>query len=321
MFRRLKALGILGINARIATYMNRLNARKHYPLVDDKVQTTILAKAHNIPMPETYFVFESYGNVGYLHEILRPHHAFVIKPAHGAMGNGIIVIDHREGDHFVKPSGERLSLADIRYHILQIMSGLYSLGGETDHAILQHKIDMHPAFDPYVYQGVADIRIIVYCGYPVMAMARLPTKASDGRGNLHQGAVGAGIDLRTGHITSAMLNDKIITHHPDTGRALTDIVIPDWLAMLRIAAQCYEITEMGYLGVDIVLDVDQGPMVLEMNARPGLSIQVANQQGLLKALQQFAPYVPRHLPTNERVELAQRINDMGVNSPLDTNVF
>ena len=41
--------------------------------------------------------------------------------------------------------------------------------------------------------------------------------------------------------------------------------------------------QLGYVGVDIVLDANYGPMVLEANARPGLNIQIANNQGLLKA--------------------------------------
>jgi hypothetical protein len=37
---------------------------------------------------------------------------------------------------------------------------------------------------------------------------------------------------------------------------------------------------LGFLGVDVVLDKEKGPAVLEVNARPGLSIQVCNRAGL-----------------------------------------
>jgi glutathione synthase/RimK-type ligase-like ATP-grasp enzyme len=41
---------------------------------------------------------------------------------------------------------------------------------------------------------------------------------------------------------------------------------------------------LGYVGVDIIIDERQGPMLLEANARPGLAIQIANARGLLPRL-------------------------------------
>ena len=43
-------------------------------------------------------------------------------------------------------------------------------------------------------------------------------------------------------------------------------------------------TGLGYLGTDMVLDRDRGPMLLELNARPGLAIQMANGEGLRRRL-------------------------------------
>ncbi len=43
-------------------------------------------------------------------------------------------------------------------------------------------------------------------------------------------------------------------------------------------------TGLGYQGIDIVLDREQGPLILELNARPGLNIQIANRAGLHKRL-------------------------------------
>ncbi|HMW73587.1 MAG TPA: sugar-transfer associated ATP-grasp domain-containing protein, partial [Cellvibrionaceae bacterium] len=54
---------------------------------------------------------------------------------------------------------------------------------------------------------------------------------------------------------------------------------------LELACGCYDMTGLGYLGVDLVLDRDLGPLLLELNARPGLSIQIANKAGLLPRLQ------------------------------------
>jgi hypothetical protein len=43
-------------------------------------------------------------------------------------------------------------------------------------------------------------------------------------------------------------------------------------------------TGLGYIGADVVLDARRGPMVLELNARPGLAIQLANRAGLMPRL-------------------------------------
>jgi hypothetical protein len=42
---------------------------------------------------------------------------------------------------------------------------------------------------------------------------------------------------------------------------------------------------LGYAGVDIVIHPEKGPMVLELNAQPGLQIQLANMEGLKKRLE------------------------------------
>ena len=70
---------------------------------------------------------------------------------------------------------------------------MYSLGGRPDAAIFQQRVRLHPAFEPVAFQGIPDVRVILYRGEPAMAMLRLPTKESGGRANLHQGGIGAGV--------------------------------------------------------------------------------------------------------------------------------
>lgn len=147
--------------------------------------------------------------------------------------------------------------------------------------MIESLIQLDPVFADYSYEGIPDVRIIVLKGYPIMAMLRLTTHKSDGKANLHQGAVGVGIDIGTGQALHAVQFGDPILHHPDTRKTFTELTIPHWDKMLSLAAACYEITKMGYLGVDIVLDRDLGPMIIELNARPGLAIQVANRAGLL----------------------------------------
>ncbi len=281
----LHQFGILGMNRRNAEYIMRLNPRSSFPLADDKFTTKRLAEAHQIPTPPLYHVIEYHGDLAGLEEMLIDLHDFVIKPARGAGGSGILLITGHRGSRFVKPSEEALSWADLTYHIFDILSGIYSLEGLEDRALIEAFIHPHPVFAAVTFSGVPDIRIVVYRGVPAMAMVRLPTRASDGKANLHRGGIGVGIDIREGRTRTGVHRSEIVTYHPDTGNPVSGIKIPHWESMLLMAARAVDMTGLGYLGVDMVIDCERGPLLLELNARPGLQIQIANQRGLRQRLE------------------------------------
>jgi len=281
----LRKLGIAGMNKRNGEFIARYNPRALYPRVDDKLETKILANEFGLKVPELYGTVQYQSQVKQLGQILEGHESFVIKPSQGSAGKGILVILGREGEYFLKPNGEKLTLHDLQRHVSNTLSGLYSLGGRNDKAMIEYAIQFSDAFDGFSYQGVPDVRVVMFLGYPVMAMMRLSTEDSDGKANLHQGAVGVGIDLVTGKARSAVQHGRPIDKHPDTGRVLKELVVPHWNELILLSSQCYEMCEMGYLGADIVLDKELGPLILELNARPGLAIQVANNTGLLPRLE------------------------------------
>ena len=286
ILKKLKSIGVLSINNRNANFILKYNPRKYYPLVDNKKISKQLALKVGIAVPELYGVIEVQGQRKNLKHILDQHNDFVIKPAQGSGGDGIIVIDRKSKDKYYQVSGELMSYDEIDYHVSKIISGMYSLGGLPDEVLIEYRVKFDPIFDSISYRGIPDIRIITLFGVPVMSMARLPTRMSGGKANLHQGAIGVGIDIAKGVTQFAVLNNEIISEHPDTGNEVTGISIPNWETILTIASKCYDLTLLGYQGVDIVLDKDKGPMILELNARPGLNIQIANQLGLLPRLKQ-----------------------------------
>lgn len=267
------------MNYRNIELIGRYNARKQYPLVDNKLLTKKIAEEAGIAVTQLYAKIEWQSQLNHLHDILAPYENFVIKPVHGSGGKGIVVITHREGDLFIRSNGTSMTLTQVNDHISNILSGLYSLGGRYDIAIIEKLVVFDPIFEKYSYEGVPDIRIIVYRGYPIMAMMRCPTHESNGKANLHQGAIGVGIDIATGKAINAVMKGQPINMHPDTKHDFTDLHIPQWEKILQIASTCYEITELGYLGADIVFDKNLGPILLELNARPGLAIQIANNKG------------------------------------------
>lgn len=303
----LRELGILGMNERNGDYISLYNERRFYPLVDDKLKTKELALEAGIATPELYGVIETEHEVRELDRILGDHQEFVIKPAQGSGGNGIMVIGGRRGPSFIRASGVSVSRAEIEHFISNILSGMYSLGGLPDRAIVEYRVKPHAVFDAVSFQGVPDIRTIVFRGIPIASMVRLPTRQSDGKANLHQGAIGAGIDLATGCTVDGVWFNSVLDSHPDSGNAVRGIQVPDWQLLLELAARSYDLTRLGYLGVDVVLDRDHGPLVLEYNARPGLNIQLANQMGLRKRLERVKAI--RDIPRSaaRRVALGQKL--------------
>ena len=280
---RLRRLGVLGMNERNSDLIQRFNPRRLYPLVDDKLQTKRLAISAGIAVPELYGVIETPRDARSLDSIVSGRQEFVIKPTQGSGGDGILVVRgqsaRRQGVYRLS-SGDFISSSALSYHVTNIISGRYSLGGNRDRAMIEYCVQPDPVFDPISYRGVPDVRVLVFLGYPIMAMLRLPTRASGGKANLHLGAVGTGVALDSGITHNGVCRDLATDEHPDTGEPVTGVQVPQWATLLDLAARCYELTGLGYIGVDLVLDAQLGPLILELNARPGLAIQIANQSGL-----------------------------------------
>ena len=293
--RKLKEAGVIGINNRNRGYIMPHNPRRLYARVDDKVETKRLAIAAGIAVPDLYGLIHAVREAKDFARLVEGRRDFVVKPAHGSGGKGILVITDRRRDMYIKGDGHALSSAEVQHHIENVLGGVYSLGGQPDQAIIEYRVKFDRVFDQVSYRGVPDIRVLVYRGVPAMAMLRLPTRRSDGRANLHQGAVGAGVDMLTGATTLAVCRNRHIVEHPDFGTPLAGLMIPGWPALLLLAARCQDLAPLGYLGVDMVLDAELGPLILELNARPGLGIQIANGRGLRGTLDYIDAVAP--LPT------------------------
>lgn len=298
----LKKAGILGMNARNFKIISRCNPRKLYPLVDDKSQTKKLASAIGISTPRLIGIIEHQYQVKNFVQMIEQCPQFVIKPAHGSGGKGVLVIKEWGDDIFVTASDKKLTYNEVYQHISNILSGLFSLGGQYDVALIEEMVNFSDIFKNFSYQGVPDVRIIVYKGYPIMSMMRLATAESGGRANLHQGAVGVGLDIKTGKTLQAVMHNLPISKHPDTGADLMELEVPYWREHLLIGAKAFEMTGLGYLGADIVLDKCRGPMMLELNARPGLAIQIANGRGLLNAIKEVDKHFPCGLSAEQRID-------------------
>ncbi len=283
-FRRLKELGILGMNRRNAACILDHNPRERFPVVDDKLRMHALCRQIGVPTPKVYAEIGYHSMLRRLPELLAGLNDFVIKPNRGSAGRGVLVVWGRDGDGFVRSNGERLRPEHLRQHLSDVLSGMYSLGGRPDRVIVQQRVRLHPAFVPVAFKGIPDVRVVLYRGRPAMAMLRLPTQSSGGRANLHQGGIGAGIDLGSGITHHAVRHNRFTSFHPDTGMPVVGLRVPHWGEVLDLSVRVAGAVGLGYVGVDVVIDEAEGPMLLEANARPGLAIQTANGRGLVPRL-------------------------------------
>jgi len=276
---------ILCMNRRNAEFIAPYNARPNYCCVDEKLRTKELARAAGVPYPETYGVVRYWRDIdAVLRASFKRHEAFVVKPNRGAAGRGILIAQRTDGQwHNTRDAA--LSYGDVRYHVTSILSGLYSLSELPDHAIIEQRILPHPLMRDLTWGGTPDLRIILFRTIPVMAMLRLPTRRSDGRANLHQGAVGLGVSIFDGITGSAVCRGRRIGRHPDTGARLDGLQLPAWEMIIDMSRRLADRIPLGYIGIDIMLDAVLGPLVIEANARPGLGIQVANAVGLRPRLE------------------------------------
>lgn len=304
---RLRAFGVLGMNRRNGVYTSRWNQRSHYPSVDDKLETKRLLRDAGIATAPVLAVARLHSEVSGMLRELDSYSSFVIKPAHGAMGNGILVVRERKGDRFQRSGGQWLDRKALSYHSASIISGAYALGGQPDVAFAEERLEVHPDFAAIAAEGVPDVRVVVYRGVPVMSMTRLPTRRSRGRANLHQGAVGAGIELDSGVTHFAVCNGREVDVHPDTQQAVLARTIPEFERVLEIAVRASDQTQLGYVGADVVVDAEHGPLVLELNARPGLAIQIANRSGLVPRLAEVDRRVQPDMHWPDRIVLGREI--------------
>lgn len=251
-----------------------------------------------MPVPDTLAFVSSRTELEALDFDALPD-SWACKPNGGRQGTGILLAGRRSdtSDGWVSLSEREISRQDIVDHVRRILDGEVSLGSFTrDAALFEPLLQTHPDFARLSSTGLPDIRIICHHGRPMMAMTRLPTQDSDGKANLHQGAVGAAIDIRTGELTRARLHGETIEHHPDTGERLVGQVIPQWQGAVAAAMACNGAIQLTYYGADVIIDAVRGPLVLEVNARPGLQIQDVNRTGLTKALQDQGHSPPRFRP-------------------------
>jgi alpha-L-glutamate ligase-like protein len=275
---------ILGMNARNRLYVSR-NPQRAKSICHSKYATKVLLLNEGIPTADVYGILATIEDVNDFNwQHLEKN--FVIKPTNGHAGKGVVAFKKKSGDVWIDVINRRWSEEELRIHCYDILEGQYSSHGANPKVIIEERVIAHPALTKYSYKGTPDIRVVVFNSVPVMAYMRLPTEESEGRANQSQGALGVGIDIGTGLTTYAAAHKtELIRYLPGTEIELRGIQIPFWDQVLLTAVKAANAADLVFAGVDLFIHKDKGPMVVELNYRPGLSIQIANQAGLRKRLE------------------------------------
>lgn len=296
---------VLGMNARNFLYIRKYNSASAKRRADDKLETKKLLLANSIATSKLLATFYNRRDIKKYNWEL-PKEGFVIKPARGYGGQGVLVIKSWENGIGTGLTDKKYTIKQLQSHLYDILDGAYSLQFLPDKAFIEETIRPHPFFKKIAPLGLPDIRVVVFNHVPIMSYMRLPTKESEGKANQTSGAIGVGIDLRTGITTYATIHKThYITYLPGTKIKAAGIKIPDWDNLLLLATTTQSIMRLGYAGVDIVFDAKHGPMVLEINARPGLSIQLANKASLRTRLERVENM---SIPTPQRgIEVAKSL--------------
>lgn len=275
---------MLGLNARMVQYITRVNPPSATRIANNKLTTKKILQKAGIATPRLFGVISNRQGLRQFRWTKLPS-SFVLKPNNSSGGGGIMVVFGRnKKGNWVRADKTEVFIPELKSRILDILDGNFTLGNIPDVAFFEQRIKNHAELKPYCVRGIPDIRVLVYNLVPVMAMLRLPTEESGGRANLHSGGIGVGVELVHGLTTIAIHHDEIIEYIPRTRLSLSGIRLPFWNEILLLAVRTARATGLNYAGVDIAIDRDDGPMVLEINARPGLNIQFANMTPLKSRL-------------------------------------
>ena len=279
-----KTYWLLWQNARNLNYIKEYNTKFARRLADSKLKTKEFLMANSIAIPATIATLDDHEQLSAnIFKDLNP--PFVVKPNGGFWGKWILVFTEISSDwNYITNDNQSFSEKELLLHFSNILDWFYSLSWNRDKVLIEKKIELDEEIELLWTFWLPDIRIITFNMVPVMAMLRVPTKQSKWKANLHAGACGVWIDIWTWKLTYITSNGKTIKSIPGVWDVRW-LRLPNWDTALALAVKVQQVTKIWYVGCDIVLDRMDWPLILEINIRPGLEVQVANMAPLKDRLE------------------------------------
>jgi alpha-L-glutamate ligase-like protein len=298
---------VLGQNARNQKYIKRPRSQMGKRIADDKLLTKKLLDEYNIASPKLISTIENHRELLDFEWNSLPD-SFVMKPVKGSQGDGIEIFYNRDKEgKWIRGDRSKVDLDEIKRIAQDIIDGMFSLNREADKILFEERIRPHKDLKNYTYKGTPDIRVVVFKGIPIQAYVRFPTKESKGKANMIIGAVGVGIDLATGTTTTAVKGKENggrgsqIEFVAGSKLRYGGLKIPHWRKILELSVKAQRAVNLDFVAIDFLIDQDNGPFIVEINARPGLSIQLVNQAGLAWRLERVKGIKPKSIEHGIRI--------------------
>ena len=298
--------GILWINARNLLYIKKFNDKKAIRLANDKIETKNFLSARWIPFAKNYAIIKDRKQLFDIDFSQLPDKNFVIKPNKWSKWNGIYVtkflgviekiekktkkniwsklsckIKEFENKvqklpnlpHYYEINDEIIDDNTFRRYIIDNLDGKNSMTSGNDQVIIEEKLLPGEWFKKFCKYWLADVRVIAFNLVPVWAMVRVQTKKSWWKANLAAWGIGFGIEIGSGKINSMFQKQKIYkSKFTDEFKAFKNFKIPYWDDILFLSSKIQYFVNLWYLALDRVI-TDEGPKLLEINARAGLEVQ------------------------------------------------
>lgn len=208
---------------------------------------------------------------GGVSSILDAEGDVIIKPVTGTHGRGVYRLSREPGGYTI--NGDRVS-----------EEGLADFLRRLDGFLAVEFVENHGYADAICPTAVNTIRVIAIRGPDshefsvVSAVHRFGSSTTGPTDNWSGGGFAAPIDVETGefgHLIGYTPETGLrrLERHPDTGTRVNGEYVPQWE---RIKATVLDVAELHreepYVGWDVVL-TDDGPVVLEGNCAPGITVQ------------------------------------------------
>ena len=270
-----KTYWLLGLNARVLDYIKEYNDSTAKKMADSKIKTKEFLSAKWVSVVDTLLVVSNLKELEKINldDLKLP---FVVKPNAWFWGKWILIIDKKDASwNFVLNNWDVMTKKELLSHFQFILEWFFSLSWNRDKVIIEKKVILDSSIELLWKFWLPDLRVIVFNMVPVMAMFRIPTAESKWKANLHAWACWVWVDIATWKLTYITYKWKNVKSVPWIWDVRW-IELPNWEKVLETAVKVQQITKIWFLGCDIVLDKQDWPLLLEMNIRPGLSVQLAN---------------------------------------------
>ncbi len=246
------------------------------------------------PIPEIFAIYhpfrlyqnaKSCRNVDDLTDFLRSDapYPFFAKPVYGVQSVGVSSVTsyHADTDTLMLAGGRSVPLDDYVNHLHRYQEGGY---------IIQQLLVPHDAIKEVIGDRLTTIRVLLIveeAGPSILQTVWKITTGDNVADNFwREGNMLAAVDADSGEVTRVVQGigpqQTECSDHPDTGKRLIGLVLPDWDEMRDLCLTCAaQLPRLRWQSWDVAL-CPNGPVAVEINAGSAFSLpQIATGEGFL----------------------------------------